>query len=254
MPRQAMSRTMNAPRFFIAQPIDRGLIGSRIALPQAVAHHATRVLRLASGDPVTLFDGKGGEFAAHLEDVGRAAAGARLDAHLPIEREAGFELTLVQAVIHAEAMDFAVRKSVELGVAAIAPVFAARSQGLAAERARQRQAHWQAIVVAACEQCGRNRVPAVAAPVHLASWFERADAGSTVVLGPGADLHLASLVGKAMPSCVVIGPEGGFTDGELALARERGATRAHLGPSVLRSETAGPAALAAIAAALEATM
>lgn len=242
---------MSAPRFFVPVAIERGLVGARIALPEGVAHHAVRVLRLGNDDPVTLFDGHGGEFDARLEDIGRTSASARLDAFDPIEREPVFQVTLVQSVIHADAMDYAVRKSVELGASAIEPVFAARSQGLSPDRARQRQAHWQAIVVAACEQCGRNRVPMVAMPVPLAAWWDEADARHAIVLGQHASAHLASQVAAGgMPSSLVVGPEGGFIDAEIALARERGARIAHLGAAILRSETAGPAGFAALAATL----
>lgn len=242
---------MPAPRFFVPTAIPADATGRSIALPEAIAHHAVRVLRLAAGDAARLFDGQGGEWHGALERVGRSEATVRLERFDPTEREWRGAPTLVQAITAADAMDAAIRKAVELGVAAIHPVTAARSQGvLSVERAERRLVHWRSIAVAACEQCGRNRVPPVAAPIAFHAWLTRegATGARAAIAGPGAGMSLAAYAAEAPLRYVVIGPEGGFTDDEMASAIERGLVAVHLGPRVLRADTAAVAALAMIAA------
>jgi 16S rRNA (uracil1498-N3)-methyltransferase len=134
--------------------------------------------------------------------------------------------------------------AVELGAAAIGPIVAARSNASGGARNDKRLAHWRQIAIAACEQCGRNRIPPVEAPLALAEWLSRAKAG--VVLAPGASRSLAALARERAVDSVLVGPEGGFTDAELALADRNGVARAHLGARILRAETAAAAALATI--------
>lgn len=238
-----------AQRFFVGGVVDRSQIGTSIALPDEVVHHALRVLRLATGTPITLFDGSGGEYRATLVHAGRRDATAELEAFDPVERESPLRVTLVQSILAADAMDFAVRKSVELGAAAISPVFATRSQRWpAGDRSDKRLAHWRGIAVAACEQCGRNRIPAIAAAEPLDAWLRASPRRSSVLAGPQAGASLAAHALRSPPEAIVIGPEGGFTPLELALASASGVVAVHLGPRVLRSETAAVAALATLAA------
>src|SRR5512135_334458 len=151
---------MAAPRFFAPLELAPEIVGTVVTLPQAAAHHATRVVRLAVGDALTLFNGEGGEYAATLITIDRKAVTVRVDAFDPVERESPLAVTLAQAVAANDAMDYAIRKAVELGVASIAPLVTERSAPLPpGERADKRLAHWRQIVIAACEQCGRNRVP-----------------------------------------------------------------------------------------------
>jgi 16S rRNA (uracil1498-N3)-methyltransferase len=235
---------MGAPRFFAPVPLDRSAVGHEIELPDEVAHHALRVLRLREGDPIVLFDGCGGEYAATLAAAGKRGARARLDRFDDVERESPNPVTLVQAVIASDPMEFVVRKAVELGAAAIVPVFAARSQGpLASEK---RLLHWRAVAASACEQCGRNRVPPIASPIPFLEWLRATpgDDGTRVLLGPGAERSLASVVRRAERPTLLIGPEGGWTREEIAAAVARGVLVAHLGLRVLRVETAAIAALA----------
>jgi 16S rRNA (uracil1498-N3)-methyltransferase len=219
-----------------------------VALPDAVAHHATRVLRLPEGAALTLFTGDGGEFSATLARIDKRGATARIDAFDPVEREAALAPTLVIAVIAADPMDFAVRKAVELGAAAIVPVVAARSQGAGAEKADKRLAHWRQIAVAACEQCGRNRVPPVRAVLPLREWIATRDrnAAMAAMLVPSAAQALATLARDTALREVVVGPEGGFTADEIEHAMAAGLLSAHLGPRVLRAETAALAALSTL--------
>lgn len=237
---------VGAPRFYVDPPISREQSGELFDLPARVATHALRVLRLGVGEVITLFDGTGGEHRAAIVRAGRDAASVCLLGFDPVEREAPSSACLVMAVIAADPMDFAIRKAVELGVRAIVPVVAARSQGaLGGER---RVAHWRAIAVSACEQCGRNRIPSIDAPVRFATWLAEfdGDPGTAVALAPDSARSLASLVASAPPKFLLVGPEGGFTSDELALAARLGVVTAHLGRRVLRAETAALAALATV--------
>ncbi len=234
---------MMNPRFFCPDGL---LPDSDMALPAAVAHHAERVLRLAVGEAVTLFDGRGGECAATLLALGRQPL-ARLGPRLEVEREAPLAVTLVQALASGDKMDWIVQKAVELGAVAVQPVAAERSVlKLAGERAGKRVAHWQQIAVAACEQSGRNRVPAVGEIVPLAKYLAQDGNGTRMILAPGADGALARKTPPPGPLAILIGPEGGWSPAELQLAARAGCAPLALGPRVLRTETAGLAALAAI--------
>ena len=222
--------------------------GASLALPREAAHHALRVLRLRDGEAVTLFDGRGGEWHGVIASGGRRGEDAivaieRFDA---VERESPLAVTLAMSALATDAMDYAVRKAVELGCAAIAPVVAARSQGASHKGARVD--HWRRIAIAACEQCGRNRIPPVEAPDALADWLDARDARRPgIVLALGADAVLASLA-AATALDVLVGPEGGFDAGELAAAKRAGLTAVSLGPRVLKAETAAVAALSALQA------
>ena len=231
-----------SPRFFIDAPI--ASTATTMPLPASVAHHATRVLRLSAGDSLVLFDGAGGEYRATLVEVDRRGASVRVDRFDPVERESPLEITLVQSMLATDAMDYAVRKAVELGAAAIQPIGAARSQLAHARKV----AHWRGIAIAACEQCGRNRVPPVAVPIAFDAWLDAPRSGPAVIAGPGASMSLSAFATRAVPATIVVGPEGGFTESEMARALARGVEAVHLGPRVLRAETAGVAALAMLAA------
>ncbi len=237
---------MKTPRLYVEEIAGELAAGADVALPPAAAHHAASVLRLRAGDRLTLFTGSGGEYAATVAGVGRRAVTARVDGFADVEREAPLRATLVQAVAAGDAMEYAIRKSVELGVAAVQPVTTARSAPLpAGARTLQRQARWRSVTIAACEQCGRNRLPEMRPVMPLLEWLRARDAGATgVALARGAARALAQL---APPQAldVLVGPEGGLTDDEVADAVRAGMVPVRLGPRVLRTETAGPAALAA---------
>jgi len=239
---------MAAPRFFVPPPLTPALVGESMPLPAAVAHHAVRVLRLAVGDALTIFDGAGGEYAATLARIPRSGADVRIESFDPVERESPYAIVLAQAVAANDAMDFAIRKAVELGAAAIEPLVTERSVPMpAGERGDKRLAHWRGIVVAACEQCGRNRIPPVAAPVPWQAWVQQWNEAA-LVLAPGAPAVLASLPRPASPVALAVGPEGGFSDHELEAALKARLRAVSFGPRVLRTETAGVAALAAMQA------
>jgi 16S rRNA (uracil1498-N3)-methyltransferase len=202
------------------------------------------VLRLAAGDALTLFDGTGGEFDATLERVDKRGATVRVLRFVPIERESPLAVTLAQGIAANDAMDSALRRATELGVTSIQPLVTARSSPLpAGERADKRFAHWRQVAIAACEQCGRNRVPDVAPPRPFADWLGEWT-GSGVVLVPGAHRSLASFAGGSAPLALLIGPEGGLDAREVAAAQAKGFAAITLGPRVLRTETAAATGLA----------
>jgi len=230
---------------------------SQLTLPEGPSTHIARVLRLRAGAALTLFDGRGGEFEATILAVEKRGVRVQLGAHHAIEREASVAVRLLQCVIRAERMDFIVQKATELGVAAIVPVQSRHGVVRLDESAMERrQRHWQAVAIGACEQCGRNRIPELHTPVS----FEAACAAGTgaharVLLDPTGTGRLAQALGSQIPEpltdlSVLVGPEGGFGEDEIALARDHGFLICSLGPRVLRAETAPIAALAVIQALL----
>jgi 16S rRNA (uracil1498-N3)-methyltransferase len=232
------------PRLYCPAPLAPGAL---VDLPEQAAHHARRVLRLGEGDAVTLFNGEGGEYSASIA----RGTSVRIAAWLEVEREAPLAVTLVQALPAADKMDWVVQKAVELGVARLQPVGARRSVvRLAGERAERRVGHWQQVAVSACEQCGRNRVPEVAPVLDLAHFLGRpvAPGETRLLLAPGEAAGLSALARPAAGVTLLVGPEGGFDDGEVSAACAAGFRPLQLGPRVLRTETAGLAALAAIMA------
>ena len=234
-----------APRFFVDAPLRAG---SACMLSEDAAHHAIHVLRLREGEDVTLFDGRGGEYAARITSIRRLKLALDVLQHRPIERESPLRVTLVQGVSAGDKMDSTLRKAVELGVAELQPVLAARSVARPkAERAEGRRAHWQKVVIAACEQCGRNRIPEVHALIALSDYRARGT-GMRIVLSPLAKQPLSRLPLQANDFIVAAGPEAGFTAEEEAALVWAGFAPVSLGPRVLRTETAAVAALAALSA------
>ncbi|HVG05918.1 MAG TPA: 16S rRNA (uracil(1498)-N(3))-methyltransferase [Burkholderiaceae bacterium] len=238
---------MRAARFFIDAPL---ALGAQHELPTHIAHHALRVLRLRHGDPITLFNGGGGEFAARLEITGSQTS-ADIRSFDAVERESPLSIILIQAWIANDKLDWVVEKSVELGVQSIVLTPAVRSVvRLVDDRLAKRLQRLTELIVAACAQCGRNRIPHIEASASLANALQsgRADGRSGVLLHPNAESPLAGAAAADHRLAVAAGPEGGFDDGEIALALQLGYRAYHLGPRVLRTETAGLAALAALQA------
>lgn len=235
---------MGAPRFFAPDALSPSSVGSEIALPDAVAHHAVRVRRLLPGDAIALFDGRGGEYGATITRAGKRDAYARIDRFDPVEREPALAVTLAQAISATDMMDAIVRHAVELGAAAIQPIASERSARFpAGAHGAKRLAHWRQVVVAACEQCGRNRIPEVHEPLALGDWLSHGRTG--IVLDPDAGPTLATIA-PANELCTLVGPEGGLTEREVAQALRAGLHPVRLGPRILRAETAALAALATV--------
>ncbi|NIA57232.1 16S rRNA (uracil(1498)-N(3))-methyltransferase [Massilia sp. TW-1] len=236
------------PRFYCPQPL---VPGSVVDLPDAVAHHL-HVVRQQAGDELVLFNGDGGQARARLVEIGKRRASAEVLALDAVDVELPFRMTLAQGLPEGSKMDWIVEKAVELGAAAIVPLAAQRSVvRLSGERADKRLAHWQGVVVSASEQCGRNRLADVAPVQDFHRWIgQDADGGVRILLSPRADASLAQWA-RATPArdvTLLVGPEGGFTDQEEDAARAAGALALSMGPRVLRTETAGLAALTILAA------
>jgi 16S rRNA (uracil1498-N3)-methyltransferase len=236
----AASDTARLPRFHCAEPLAPH---RSIALPAAAARHV-QVLRLQPGAPITLFDGHGGEYRAVIERMGRSDVQVLVESHQAVEREARRAIHLAVGMPANERMDWLIEKATELGAASLQPLIAQRSVvRLAGERAARRQAHWQAIAIAACEQCGRNRVPAVHEPVDVANWLRALEPNderaARWVLSLDADARpTAPAADEANAWTVLSGPEGGLTPDEEQSARAAGFRALSLGARVLRAETA----------------
>lgn len=234
-----------APRFYIDAPLRAGSV---CTLSEDAAHHAIHVLRLRAGEEITVFNGRGGEFAARIVSIQRLKIRVDLLGHREIERESPLRVTLVQGVSAGDKMDSTLRKAVELGVAEVQPVLAARSVARPkGERAEGRRAHWQKVVIAACEQCGRNRIPEVHALIALSN-YRPSGTAMRILLSPLAQQPLSELSLRGSEFVVAAGPEAGFTSEEEAALVSSGFAPALLGPRVLRTETAAVAALAALSA------
>lgn len=233
------------PRFYCAQALS---IGATIALPDHVAHHV-QVLRLAVGAHITLFNGEGGEYTATLSDIGKKHASAEVKAFTPSDAELPYAVTLAQALPEASKMDEIIQKAVELGAAAIQPLAAQRCVvKLSAERAAKKLSHWQGIIVSAAEQCGRNRLASLAEPADFNDWITQQDLHKRILLSPRAEQSLSDWARHHPPQAVtiMIGPEGGFSDKEELAATSHGVLSLSMGNRVLRTETAGMAAIAAL--------
>jgi 16S rRNA (uracil1498-N3)-methyltransferase len=229
--------------------------GSVVELPRETGAHLAKVLRARSGDEVVLFNGDGREFTGAVEKVQGSRVSASIGAARTIDRESPFQLTLVQCVPRGDRMDFIVQKATELGVARIIPVLSQRSVVRLDEgQAASKQLHWRAVAVSACEQCGRNRLPSVAAPQPLLSYLgalAQANESLRLVLEPERarrtergtqSIDIASRQSVSLAE-IAIGPEGGFAPEELEAFDLSSFARLGLGPRVLRTETAAIAAI-----------
>ena len=236
---------MRLTRVCVEDPL---VSGKRVKLEGGAASHITRVLRLRVGAALILFDGAGGEYEASIDKAHGGEAIVAVGAQQAIERESPLELTLAQGVSRGERMDLVVQKATELGVSRLVPVLTERSVvRLTAQQSDRKVNHWRAIAIAACEQCGRNRLPSVAAPVALRDFLKGdalASSGARLLLSPVGTAALNDLPRPSGGVTVLIGPEGGLTDEEEHAAVTAGFTALRLGPRVLLTETAAIAALA----------
>jgi len=214
-------------------------------LPDSAVRHL-QARRLRSGDGLVLFDGTGGEYTATLVDLQRRRAQARIDIHTARESEAPVAVTVLQGISKGERMDYAMQKATELGVARVIPVVSERCVvRLDNERWKKQQRHWQAVAIAACEQCGRNRIPSVEAPCTLETALAEVDGLPGVIFDTEGDRAARDLQPVAQLA-TLIGPEGGLAPAEIQQVADLGWQRIRLGPRILRSDTAPVAALAVI--------
>ncbi len=239
---------MRTPRFYVDGPIPES---GTLELPAPAARHITTVLRLKAGAAITVFNGRGGEYRGQLLEVGKNQAPLRILGHLATEREVTWPLSLAVCLSKGSKMDFCVQKATELGVTRTQPLISARSiVRLDARRAARRQQHWRDTVISASEQSGRNRLNEVAPVLTLDHWLSACrEPGLKLLFTPGADQPLAHCAAPdATGLCLLIGPEGGFTEQEIEAARVRGFQAVSFGARTLRAETAVIAALAAVLA------
>jgi 16S rRNA (uracil1498-N3)-methyltransferase len=234
------------PRFHCPDPLTPG---ATLMLPEGAARHV-QVLRLQPGAAITLFNGEGGECAAEVTRMGRNEVEVRIVSHQDIEREAPRAVHLALGMPANERMDWLLEKATELGVAGVQPLQAERSVlRLSGERADKKRAHWQGIAIAACEQCGRNRVPLVQPVRTLSEWLRGELPEQRLMLSLTPDsVPLAQQITRlsAGPIVLLSGPEGGLSPAEEQAARAAGFIPVSLGARTLRAETAPLAALAAM--------
>lgn len=237
---------MRQSRIFTPQPLAPA---EDVILEVAAGHYLTRVLRLSKGDPVILFNGDGKNYPAEISETRSQRVRVSIMDSRPAGNESPLKITLVQAVCRGERMDYALQKATELGVFCIQPLISHRVEvRLDATRQTKRLAHWQRVVISACEQSGRACVPEVKTPLSLPEWLTGTDQSPRLILDPASESKLSGFSSGGDSISILIGPEGGFTDEEIESARKNGITAVSLGPRVLRAETAGPAAITVLQA------
>jgi 16S rRNA (uracil1498-N3)-methyltransferase len=222
--------------------------GREVRMADKPAHYLSRVLRVTVAQRIVLFNGDGYDYVAEVVRPEKEGLILSVISRLPAVSEPGLQITVVQAISRGERMDQTLQKCTELGVAAFQPLFSERVEvRLRGERLSRRLEHWQAVVVSACEQSGRAVVPEVLEPLDFAGWVNKANAGQRLVLAPGAETPLARVVLQGGLQ-IAVGPEGGFSDSEQTLMGSHGVESVSLGPRILRTETAAPAAVAVLQA------
>jgi len=231
-------------RLFVSEALINGTV---VVVEGDRARYLGRVLRLRTGDPITVFDGTGPEWPATIENMTKSTVTLQVGDSREAGTESPLKIHLVQGVSRGERMDFVVQKATELGVKRITPVLTEYGVvKLDGDRAAKRREHWAGVAVSACEQSGRTRPPLIDAPISLKQWFGAKPAGADVdlILRPGAGTPLAGATAPATKACILVGPEGGFSDTEYEDAEVAGFDAVSLGPRILRTETAAAAALA----------
>ncbi len=222
---------------------------SLISLKDNAANYVTRVLRMRLGNPLVVFNGDGFDYATEIESMSRNRVDLVVNARLPAAAESNLHITLVQAISRGERMDYSLQKATELGVTDIHPVVSDRVEvKLEGKRLQKRMQHWQGVIISACEQSGRAIVPGLADPLELMEWSGNKGTTLRLVLDPRSDQALSSQSIGDNRVELLVGPEGGFSDSELESLSVTGVRAVSLGPRVLRTETAGPAAIAILQA------
>lgn len=234
---------MRIPRLYLSQPLKEGDV---ITLDDNTANHSVKVLRLRENAPVILFNGEGGEFEATIETIKKQVT-VKVKQFIDVDRESALHIHLVQGISRGERMDYTIQKAVELGITEITPVMTDRCVvKLGAERAQKRLQHWQGVMVSACEQCGRTRMPKLNPVQKLDDWMDQPRQIPGLVLYHKADKTLSDITKPEEDITLLIGPEGGLEEAEIKHAVNKGFTEIQLGPRVLRTETAALTVLSAI--------
>ncbi len=234
---------MATPRIYSPQPL---VEGQSVQLDEAAARHVGLVLRMKAGQPLTLFNGEGGCFSATIEESSKRSVTVSLDTFHPDEKESPLKVHLAQSISKGDRMEYAIQKATELGITEITPIYTEHGDvRLKGDRAAKKQQHWQQVAISACEQCQRNRVPVVHAPVGLQEWLGSVEADLKLVLHHRTERQLS---GYDQPETValLIGPEGGLSAPEIVQAENSGFHPLALGPRVLRTETAPVVAMSVL--------
>jgi len=232
------------PRIYQEQALSNGAV---VTLDDNGANHVARVLRLKVGAPLILFNGDGNEYDAVVHAIGKRTVDVVLTSARQRDVESPLHITLAQGISKGERMDHVVQKAVELGVTRIVPLLTEHcAVNLSGERLYKRLRHWQAIAISACEQCGRNRLPQIESPLELKQWLAQEQEGLRLVLDPLAVTTMAQIAAPRGKATLLIGPEGGLSEGEIRSAQDCGYHGVRLGPRVLRTETAALAAVSVV--------
>lgn len=238
---------MRKSRIYIDQRLQTD---SDLALAEAASHHVARVLRLRSGHPLILFNGLGGEYDAEIISINKRSVAVRIRKFREVDNESPLAITLIQGISRGQKMDFTLQKAVELGVNRIVPIFTEHGNvRLDESRLRKKTEHWQAIIIGACEQCGRNKIPELVIPVTFDAWLETGEVSDNrstrIVLHPDADKSLSDLAKPTSEIVLLAGPEGGLSENEIKKACAADFERIMMGSRILRTETAALVAISA---------
>lgn len=237
---------MRIPRIYQSGELASGI---HTALDERASHHVAHVLRLKAGAPVVVFDGRGHEFSGAISEISKRQVDVAIGESIDIMRESPLLTVLAQGVSRGERMDYTIQKAVELGVQRVTPLLTEHTVvSLAGDRRERRVQHWNGIAIGACEQCGRNVLPQIDDIQKFDSWLREANTEIKLVLHHEGDRKLAELPARCASVTLLVGPEGGLSDDEVQRARDAGFIALRLGPRILRTETAGMAALAALQA------
>lgn len=235
---------MRCPRIYTPQSLT---VNATVLLDDDAARHVSRVLRMQSGDALILFNGDGAEYNASIASVDKKSVLVAIESANTIDRESPLAIHLGIAISKGERMDWVIQKATELGVTEITPLQTERVEvRLNNEREEKKLSHWQAIAIAACEQCQRNRMPTIHSPQSLSNWLDSVQSDVKFVLHHRSEVNLASNSERPRSVALLIGPEGGLSESEITLAEKKNFAPLRLGPRVMRTETAPLAALSVL--------